>query len=200
MLIILICLVCFLIGAIPNGYILAKKLYNIDIRTQGSGNIGSTNMRRILNNKVSVLTQVLDILKGLIPTVVVAMYLMSTTAYSDETKSLILCAAALCTVLGHDYTPFLGFNGGKGVNTTLGAFFLLSPFSVIIGVLLYFVLKPVTEIVFLRSIALGASLVITSFMFVPNTYVIGLSFVLFLLLLIRHKKNFRDYFREKKNK
>lgn len=200
MLMLIICLICFLIGAIPNGYILAKKLYNIDIRTQGSGNIGSTNMRRILGNKVSVLTQVLDILKGLIPTIVVAMYLISSTAYSDEKKSFILCAAALCTVLGHDYTPFLGFNGGKGVNTTLGAFFILSPFSVIIGVALYFILKPVTKIVFLRSIALGVSLVITSFMFVPNTYVIGLSFILLLLLLIRHKRNFIEYFNAKKNK
>lgn len=198
MLVFFMCLACFLIGSIPNGYILAKKLYNIDIRTQGSGNIGSTNMRRILNNKVSVLTQVLDILKGLIPTTLVAIYLINTTTLSDDYKSLILCVAALCTVLGHDYTPFLGFNGGKGVNTTLGAFFILSPFSIVIGVATYFLLKPLTKIVFIRSLALGLSLIITSFIFTNNTYTIGLSVILFLLLVIRHKKNFIEYFSNRK--
>ena len=198
MLVFFICLVCFLIGSIPNGYILAKKLYNIDIRTQGSGNIGSTNMRRILNNKVSVLTQVLDILKGLIPTALVAIYLINTTTLSDDYRSLILCIAALCTVLGHDYTPFLGFNGGKGVNTTLGAFFILSPFSIVIGVSTYFLLKPLTKIVFIRSLALGLSLIITSFIFTNNTYTIVLSVILFLLLVIRHKKNFIEYFSNRK--
>lgn len=103
-------------GSIPCGYIIAKKFYGIDITNEGSGNIGSTNMNRIIGRKASVITQILDIAKGLIP---VGIALLISMNWDNESHRYIyLTLVALTTILGHDYTPFLGFNGGKGVNTT----------------------------------------------------------------------------------
>ena len=119
-------IVAFLCGSIPTGYIIMKKFHGIDIRTMGSGNIGSTNVKRVAGLKTAVATQAGDVIKGLVP-VAVAMYI-SNIAALPVSKEVYLCMVAMVTVLGHDYTPFLGFNGGKGVNTTMGAFFLLSPF------------------------------------------------------------------------
>ena len=74
MIIIITIVVSFLFGSIPTGYLLTKKLCEIDIRTKGSGNIGSTNVKRIAGTKISIITQTIDILKGIIP-VVLGIYL-----------------------------------------------------------------------------------------------------------------------------
>ena len=139
----------FFIGAIPTGFILAKKFKGVDIRTEGSGNIGSTNVRRVLGHKL----------------------------------------VALASILGHNFTPFLSFKGGKGVNTTLGSFFLLSPLSVVVGVATYFILKYFTKIVSIRSIALGISMPITCLLTGADMTITISAFLSTLLLIVRHKSN-----------
>src|SRR5471030_1578922 len=120
--IIITIIVSFLCGSIPTGYLLTKKLCKIDIRTKGSGNIGSTNVKRIAGTKISIITQIIDILKGIIP-VILGTYL-GTIIKLPISANTFVSIIAIAVVLGHDYTPFLKFNGGKGVNTTLGAFVL----------------------------------------------------------------------------
>ena len=134
----------FFIGAIPTGFILAKKFKGVDIRTEGSGNIGSTNVRRVLGHKLAVATQVIDVLKGLVP-VAIAIGIHK-SGLIDMDYYLYVSLVALASILGHNFTPFLSFKGGKGVNTTLGSFFLLSPLSVVVGVATYFILKYFTKI------------------------------------------------------
>ncbi|NYC93551.1 acyl-phosphate glycerol 3-phosphate acyltransferase [Clostridium acetobutylicum] len=114
-------MVSFLCGSIPTGYLITKKLSGIDVRTKGSGNIGSTNVKRVAGTKISMITQVMDILKGIIP-VLLCMLIASKIKLPIST-SMYLSIIVIAVILGHDYTPFLGFNGGKGVNTTVGAFF-----------------------------------------------------------------------------
>lgn len=184
-------MIAFLSGSIPCGYIIAKKFYGIDITQEGSGNIGSTNMNRIIGRKASVMTQVLDIAKGLIPVFIV--FLISMNWDNEKYRYIYLCLIALTTIIGHDYTPFLGFNGGKGVNTTMGAFFVMTPIATLSGVAVYFLLKTVTDEVFIRSLALGFTMFILSWLLGINNIVLIALVVANILLFIRHIPNIKGY-------
>lgn len=179
----------FLCGSIPTGYILTKKYCGIDIRNEGSGNIGSTNVKRIVGRKMSILTQIGDIVKGLIPTTVALVLCNYITLPID--KNIYLSIVALAAILGHDYTPFLSFNGGKGVNTTLGAFFPIAPVSVLSGVLVYFALHKLTKIVSIRSISLSLCIPIVSIIMRLEIETIIASTIASFLIIIRHKDNIK---------
>lgn len=120
--------IAYFLGSIPTGLLLAKAA-GVDIRSSGSGNIGATNVYRTLGRSVGVLTLVGDCLKGLLP-VLAARYL----AMADPW----IAAVGLAAFLGHVYTIFLGFKGGKGVATALGVFLGVSPLAVA-GTLLIFI-------------------------------------------------------------
>ena len=102
----------FLVGSIPFGYLIGRAFYRTDIRAQGSGNIGAMNAMRSLGKRGAVAVLVLDALKGLVPVV-----LMQRFAPGD----LAVALAAALAVVGHCYSPWLGFKGGKGVATSIGA-------------------------------------------------------------------------------
>jgi len=121
-------IVAYFLGSIPTGLLLAKAA-GVDIRSSGSGNIGATNVYRTLGRSVGVMTLVGDCLKGLLP-VLAARYL----ALSDPW----VAAVGLAAFLGHVYTIFLGFKGGKGVATALGVFLGVSPLAVA-GALVIFI-------------------------------------------------------------
>lgn len=189
MILIIAVLFAFLCGSIPTGYLLIKKYKGIDIRTQGSGNIGSTNVKRVAGTRISILTQVGDILKGVVP-VAIAM-LVSNYVALPVPSDAFLSIVALASILGHDYTPFLGFNGGKGVNTTMGAFVLLAPVSIFSGVAVYFALKYVTKIVSIRSIALSVTIPIVCMLTNRPTVVSIFTTIACLLLIVRHRDNIK---------
>ena len=129
MIVIITIVISFLFGSIPTGYLITKKICGIDIRTKGSGNIGSTNVKRIVGTKISIITQTIDVLKGVIP-VVLGIYL-SRIIKLPVSINTYLSIIAIATILGHDYTPFLKFKGEKGVNTTLGVFFFIAPIPIL---------------------------------------------------------------------
>lgn len=185
--VILLLVGAFLSGSIPTGYLIIKKKLGIDIREQGSGNIGSTNVKRVAGKKISIMTQIIDIAKGLIP-VAISMIVASKVNLPID-KDLFSCMIALAAILGHDYTPFLGFNGGKGVNTTLGAYFLLSPIAILSGVLIYFLLRFVTKVVSIRSMALSITIPLVSFLMKVSTVVVIFTIIASALLIFRHKEN-----------
>lgn len=187
MIIIAIILISFLCGSIPSGYLIGKKLYGVDIRTMGSGNIGSTNVKRVLGTKASLITQVMDVLKGVIP-VLVAIYLVNKIELPIE-KDIFLSIIALVVILGHNYTPFLRFKGGKGVNTTLGAFVFLVPIPTFLGVFVHFALKLLTKIVSIRSIATGVTIPIACILMQSSSAVLVATTVAAILMIIRHKDN-----------
>jgi len=179
----------FLIGGIPFGYLLVKKHKDIDIRKIGSGNIGSTNVRRAAGAALSKITQILDILKGMIP--VAAVLVLSRHIRTGLEETMLWSATAFAAILGHDFTPYLGFRGGKGVNTTIGAFLLLAPIPVLGGISIFYLLGLVTPIVSIRSLALGISIpVIAVLLKMPGAIILA-SCLAAVMLFLRHHSNIK---------
>lgn len=181
-------LVAFFLGSIPTGFIIAKKFKGIDIRDEGSGNIGSTNMRRVLGKKLSLATQVGDIAKGMIP-VLIAMLIYDKLDLVNISYYTYISSVAIAAILGHNFTPFLSFKGGKGVNTTIGSFFLINPIAVLSGAFVYFALKVFTRIVSIRSMALGATIPVVCIIMRNDRAIIIATALSALLIIIRHKDN-----------
>jgi len=180
---ILFLLLTYLLGSIPVGYLLTKFYTGHNILELGSGNIGSTNVKRIAGKKVSLITQVLDMLKGLLP---VALFLIFQPVVFSPNYALML---ALAAILGHDFSLFLKFKGGKGVNTTLGALVLLAPYSVFIAVALYFIVKWTFKYVSLGSIVLALTMPLVEIIgygFTPKFYYI---LVCAILIIFLHREN-----------
>jgi glycerol-3-phosphate acyltransferase PlsY len=179
----------FLFGSIPFGYIVSKNLAGIDIRSMGSGNIGSTNVGRFVGRKAALITQCLDITKGLIPTLVA---LLITGYHSsvpvNQNFPLVVALAAVC---GHNFTPWLGFRGGKGVNTTLGATLLLAPVSTLASVLIYFIVVRISRYIALGSLAIGIALPV--FCWIETGYGATFYYALLVgaLIFVRHASNIR---------
>ena len=122
-------LLAYLCGAIPFGYIIAKVFKHADIRTIGSGNPGATNVYRTISKPLGVLTLVLDLLKGFIP-------VYFTMLLNPDSVWLII-AVAFVTIIGHVFTVFLNFKGGKGVATGCGVFLALNPLAILICFLVF---------------------------------------------------------------
>ena len=130
---IIIIVASYLLGNISTSYIIAKKMLGVDIRTQGSGNAGSTNALRVLGKKAGAMTFIGDLLKGMIA-VFIAKVVANIINVDTTTAAYI---AVVFVVAGHNWPALLGFKGGKGVATSLGAMIALSCFAVF-GVIVYF--------------------------------------------------------------
>jgi len=187
MIIVITIVISFLSGSIPGGYLITKKMCGIDIRTKGSGNIGSTNVKRIVGTKIAIITQIIDVLKGVIP-VILGIYLSKIIKLPVSTNTY-LSIIAISTILGHDYTPFLKFKGGKGVNTTLGVFIFIAPIPTLAGLAVYFILHLFINIVSIRSIAIGITIPIMCLITKQPISIIISTTIACALIIFRHKDN-----------
>ncbi len=179
----------YLIGSIPSGYLLIKYKYGEDIRASGSGNIGATNVSRCYGKKMGNLTQACDMAKAFIPVVVSDLLLKNSIIIAD--RSLLLTLVALATILGHNYSIFLKFKGGKGVATTAGAFSYILLIPMLIAGAFFIGLRFITKIVSIRSIVLGLVLFLSTLILGYNiTYVYG-TLTAFILIIIRHRDNIK---------
>lgn len=154
-------LIAFLAGSIPFGYLVARS-HGVDIRSVGSGNIGATNVGRALGKRWARVVFTLDFLKGLLPTLAGGFALHQLPSpRSDSHDAWWWASAALAAVLGHVFTPWLGFRGGKGVATgtgvVLACFPLLSVAGVIAGIMWKFSFS-MTRTVSIASLAAATSL------------------------------------------
>ena len=178
----------YLLGAIPFGYILTKRYTGLNILELGSGNIGSTNVRRNAGRRVSVMVQALDMLKGFIPVSLVL--LLEYTAKIDFPDYFIFLVA-LSPIIGHISSVFLHFKGGKGVNTTLGAAVLLAPLEITFAVAIYFIVKWQAKYVSAGSLALAITLPVSGVIFGAETYLEIFLLICCFLILLRHKANIK---------
>lgn len=183
----------YLLGSIPVGYLLVRRATGQDIRRLGSGNMGSTNVKRVAGKRVAAITQLLDMAKGLLP---VGLYLYFTydsgLSYQQNiATNLSLYYVALAAILGHDFTIFLKFKGGKGVNTTLGASVLLTPVAVFMAVAVYFIIKWLFKYVSLGSLFLAITLVVAQFIVAGVTPKLYYLVVCMLLILVLHRTNIK---------
>jgi glycerol-3-phosphate acyltransferase PlsY len=137
----------YLLGAVPFGLIIAR-LYGVkDIRAEGSGNIGATNVWRIAGPKAAIWVYILDIGKG-----VLAVLLAQISTQTLMPRDLFLIICALAAILGHIFPVYLGFKGGKGVNTGLGVMLMLLPVETLICLVLFIVVVAISKYISLGSI------------------------------------------------
>src|SRR5256714_9548432 len=144
----------YLLGSIPFGF-LAGRLVGIDIRQAGSGNVGATNVVRILGKRYGYPVFALDVLKGFGP-VKIAMLMEPGRPPEWNSPEIFGILAAMSSVLGHLYSPWLKFKGGKGVATSAGALLALTPTATLIGVAIWIIVFWLTRYVSLASLTAAA--------------------------------------------
>jgi glycerol-3-phosphate acyltransferase PlsY len=150
---VLIIAVAYLLGSIPSGYVLVRLFRHEDIRQTGSGNIGATNVLRSGGKGLAAATFLMDMLKGCCAVWLGGLIgcLLAPGVAPDNMRAL----AALVAVLGHIFTVWLGFKGGKGVATGFGVFLVASPWAALAAISVFFVVLALSRYVSLASI-LGA--------------------------------------------
>jgi len=185
----LLWLATFVLGGIPFGF-LAGKLNGIDVRNEGSGNIGATNVFRTVGKGWGIAVFLLDFLKAFIPLLVYRWMLNRTDMPMDLHAFLIV--AGVLAVLGHNYSPFLGFKGGKGMATSAGFLFALLPVALGVCLLGWMIVFATTRYVSLASIVSGLLLPPTVFVLYPGEHwLLGAAVALALLSVWRHRTNIR---------
>jgi glycerol-3-phosphate acyltransferase PlsY len=153
----------YLLGSIPFGY-LAGRLEGIDIRQAGSGNVGATNVVRVLGKRYGYPVFALDVLKGL-GAVKIAILMAPGLPPEWNSPEIFGILAAMSSVLGHLYPPWLEFKGGKGVATSAGALLALTPVGTLIGVAIWIIVFWLTRYVSLASIIAAVVLPIVILVF-----------------------------------
>ena len=144
-------------GSIPFGFLIGK-IKGIDIRQHGSGNIGATNVFRTLGKQSGISCLLLDFTKGLVPVLIARNMVEPMMAEQQFTAQSIEVLTALASIMGHNYSPWIGFKGGKGIATTAGAITALMPFGLVLLILVWAIFTFATKYVSVGSIAAAASL------------------------------------------
>ncbi|MDT8338992.1 MAG: glycerol-3-phosphate 1-O-acyltransferase PlsY [Sulfurimonas sp.] len=170
----------YLIGGIPFGLLLAKKFAGVDIKTSGSGSIGATNVLRVvkesnpaLAKKLGAATLALDAIKGVLVLLV---------AYFAGVSEATLWGIAVLAVIGHCFSPYLGFEGGKGVATGMGVMIFMLPYETIIALVVWALGAKFIRISSLSSLSALSALIVASFIIHPDMAhapVLIIGFILF---------------------
>lgn len=143
-------LVSYFLGAVPTSYLLSRLFAGIDLRQHGSGNLGATNLYRVLGWKYAIPAALVDIAKGVVPVLVFA------PQVSDSQLFALACGVA--AIVGHVFSVFVGFKGGKGVATAAGVMLALAPIALLVSAAVWGVLVRLTGYVSLGSIVAAAVL------------------------------------------
>ncbi len=191
----------YLIGGIPFGLLIAKLFTGKDIRESGSGSIGATNVLRVLKEtnpalakKLAITTVVLDGLKG-----VVLLIIAKLIGLSIET----LWAIAIFSVIGHCYSPYLKFEGGKGVATGAGVLLVMLPIETLIAFITWFIVGKVLKISSLSSLLALCALILSSFIIHPDIDGIKTHapiFIIAFVIVYKHIPNIIRLFQGKESK
>jgi len=193
-LVFLLSILAFFFSSIPFGYVIAK-LKGIDIRKYGSGNIGATNVTRVLGKKYGALVLFLDAIKG-------AIFVILGKFFSLNLFELTIIA--LFAILGHMFSPFLKGKGGKGIATALGTFIVISPITTLFAILDFILVFLLTKIVSLSSLS-AALLFLAAFPVIErrSTYVKEAFFIVLIivaLIFYKHKDNIKRLLKGKEYK
>lgn len=200
----------YILGSISFAWIIAKVFKNIDIRKQGSGNPGATNVYRTISKPLGVVTLLCDVLKGFIP-----VYLVNPFWALDIDKGIVVVDSviyytiivALLVILGHVFSIFLDFKGGKGVAVGLGAFLAINPVATLCSLAVFIVVVVLTKYVSLSSIIASITLPIGIYLFSSHNIIqsnsyefLIFSIIVVLLVVIRHISNIKRLLNGTENK
>jgi acyl phosphate:glycerol-3-phosphate acyltransferase len=185
----LLVVAAYLIGAFPTSYAVGRAVHGIDLRQHGSGNLGATNAFRVLGWKAATPIFIVDILKGFVP----AFWF----PHVDGMAGAPVWALAYGTaaVIGHVFSVYVRFKGGKGVATGAGVFLALSPLAVLGGLVIWAVLAFGTGYVSLGSVVAAASLPVLVWLSGASPEVLLLSLVLATFVVYAHRANIRRLLR-----
>jgi glycerol-3-phosphate acyltransferase PlsY len=192
-------LCAYLLGSIPTGYWLGKILRGIDIRKEGSGNMGATNVLRVLGKGPGALVLAIDMAKGVLA--------VSWLASLFGLGAAFALWGGLAAVLGHNYTIFLGFKGGKGVATSAGVCLGLAPHTMLVVILIFVLLAFSTRMVSVASLGAAAALTPLAYAFgelgasppAPGQF-FYLSLLLTIFIWVRHIPNIKRILAGTENK
>ena len=169
----------YLVGGIPFGLLLAKKFAGVNIKSAGSGSIGATNVLRVvketnpdLAKKLGIATLILDALKGVA---------VLSVAYFMGLDDAVLWAIAVLAVLGHCFSPYLGFEGGKGIATGMGVMMFMLPVETTIALIVWLLMAKTVRISSVSSLTGVFALLISSFIIHPNMAHAPVVFIVFIL-------------------
>jgi len=183
----------FIIGSIPFGYIVAKLWKNIDIRKFGSGNIGATNVYRVIGGGPAAVVLLLDIGKGVLP-------LLLVKKIETSPSPFLLILTGIFTVAGHNFSIFLKGRGGKGVATSFGVIITLFPLPAISSFGIWLFITLITKIVSLASIVASFSLPVFVYLYTKNIPFTCFGIIVFLLILFSHRENIKRLVKGKEKK
>ena len=184
-------LVAYVLGATPTGYLVARSR-GVDIRSTGSGNIGATNVLRTLGVAAGVLVLLGDAVKGAVPVLLVRTFAPRwlPSVPPAQLEWLALCAG-LCAVLGHVYTFWLGFKGGKGIATSGGVLAALVPGPFLVVLTVFLLVALVSRYVSLASVVAAAVLPFATWLFGRGIPLIVVTAIMAALAIYKHKENMK---------
>jgi len=177
--IIIICLISYLMGSIPFGFILTKIFLKKDIREIGSGNIGATNALRTGNKVLGYSTLILDILKAIIPVLYIKFYF-----------SEFIYISSLCVFLGHVFPIWLKFHGGKGVATYVGILFVIDIYLGLLFTFVWFFIFIISKFSSLSSL-IGSISIPIYFLFLSQFNDVLFFSIMFVLIFFTHRENIK---------
>jgi glycerol-3-phosphate acyltransferase PlsY len=175
----LLVFVAYLLGSVPTGYILGS-LAGVDVRKVGSGNVGATNVARVVGKRHGIFTLVADISKGFVPVIV---------AVNLGLTPVATACVGIAAFLGHLYPVFLRFEGGKGVATALGVFLGVAPWATVVLIGVFAVALLTTRFVSLSSMVAAASAPIVLWLSAYPPILIGMSFFIAVMIVLSHRGN-----------
>lgn len=183
-------LLAYLLGSIPTGFLVAQAK-GVDIRAVGSGNIGATNVLRTLGKPAGIFVLFMDALKGWVAVVLMTRLLLLAFGLGADGARMEVCQiiAALCAILGHNYTCWLHFKGGKGIATSAGVLLALVPWALITIFIIWIVVFAVTRYVSLGSLAAAAALPFASWVTHESLTKVIVTGAMAALAIYKHKGN-----------
>lgn len=191
----------YLVGSIPTSILVSKRVKGIDIRNHGSGNAGGTNVMRVLGWKYGVLVILLDALKGAIAVLVVASLFYGNFPFSNQTPfddfTLVQILAGISAVLGHIWTIFAGFKGGKGIATALGFMLTVATIDMLLAMAVFLLVVSISRYISLGSILAAVSVPVIMFIrsdvfgatITGYGTILPFAIVLALLVIYTHRAN-----------
>jgi len=188
-----VCVASYLAGGIPFSYLAGRTTRGVDLRNFGSGNLGATNTYRVLGGRVAVVVLVLDIAKGFLP-VFAALHWLPTGPVPTHWLGV---AAMFFSILGHLFSPYLGFAGGKGIATSAGAFAALAPWAFLGAFVVFALVFAASRIVSLGSLC--AAVALPLFVYISaraglarfEWSIEGVSILIMLMVIFKHRSNLR---------
>ena len=180
----------YIVGSLPFGYLVAKA-NGVDIFKVGSCSPGATNVKRSVGKKAGNLVFILDFLKGLLATGWISFL---------DTNPIYGLAGLLAAVVGHSFSLFTGFRGGKGVASMLGGVAALMPWAALVGVIVWLLVFYTTRYVSVASIVLAASLPVTNLVMGVEALLLWVSVGLAVVVIVRHKSNISRLMRGEENR